>query len=106
MRQHRRHQPGNVLDATATLSENGKNLTLQVVNTGKAPLSTRLELAGYVPRNATAHVTVLTGDWDVTNTPEQPNRIKPSESDWPHGYRDGATRYAFPPHSFTVLSFR
>jgi alpha-L-arabinofuranosidase len=98
--------PGNVLDAAAALSENGKILTLQVVNTGKIPLSTRLELAGYVPRNALAHSTVLTGDWDAINTPEQPDHISPTENDWSHHFKDGVATHTIPACSFTVLRFQ
>ena len=38
--------PGNALDATATVSEDGHTLTLQVVNIGKIPLPTHIALAG------------------------------------------------------------
>ena len=98
--------PANALDASATLSEDGKALTLQVVNTGKLALPTRIELTGFVPRKAVAHATVLTGDWDAINTPVQPDQVKPSESDWRHELRDGAATRTFPPYSFTVLRFR
>ncbi len=88
--------PGNILDVTAARSEDGKMLTLQVVNISKMPLPTRIALEGFVPRHATAHATVLAGDWDAINTPDQPDRIKPTGSDWPHGYRDGARQIYFP----------
>jgi alpha-L-arabinofuranosidase len=98
--------PGDVLDATATLSEDGKALTLQVVNAGKAALPTRIELSGFVPRKAVAHATVLTGDWDATNTPEQPDYLKPSESEWHPEFINGSATRTFPPYSFTVLHFK
>lgn len=98
--------PGNALDATATLSEDGKTLALQVVNTGKVALPTRIELTGFAPRRAVAHATVLAGDWDAINTPEQPDHVKPAESDWRHELKDGAAARVFPPYSFTILRFR
>jgi len=98
--------PGNALDATASLSEDGKTLTLQVVNTGKVALPTRIELTGFVPRKTAAHATVLTGDWDAVNTPEQPDHVKPIESDWQPEFRDGAVTRTFAPYSFTSLRFR
>jgi alpha-L-arabinofuranosidase len=98
--------PGNALDVTAARSEDGKTLTLQVVNTGKAALPARIKLNGFVPSKAVAHTTVLTGDWDAINTPEQPERIRPSESDWHHGFMGGAVSRTFPAYSFTVLQFR
>jgi alpha-L-arabinofuranosidase len=98
--------PGNALDATALLSEDSKTLTLQVVNTGKVPLPTRIELTGFVPRKAIAHATVLTGDWEAINTPEQPDLVKPVESEWRHDLKGGTSARTFPPYSFTVLRFR
>jgi alpha-L-arabinofuranosidase len=98
--------PGNALNATATVSRDGHDLTLQVVNTGKVPLPSRIELAGFVPRKATARAIVLKGDWEDINTPEHPDCIKPSESDWRHEYKDGAATGTFPPYSFSVLRFQ
>jgi alpha-L-arabinofuranosidase len=98
--------PGNTLDVTAARSEDGKTLTLQVVNIGKAALPAHIRLDGFVPRKPAAHTTVLTGDWDAINTPEQPVRIRPSESDWHHGFTGGAVSRTFPAYSFTVLQFR
>ncbi|MCX6925779.1 MAG: hypothetical protein NT154_21605 [Verrucomicrobia bacterium] len=98
--------PGNALDATALLSEDGKTLCLQVVNTSKVALPTRIELTGFVPRKKAAHAMVLTGEWDDINTPEQPDHVKPSESDWRLEFREGAVTRTFAPCSFTVLRFR
>jgi alpha-L-arabinofuranosidase len=98
--------PGNSLDVTATRSEDGKTLTVQMVNTGKAALVAHLRLDGFVPRRSTAHATVLAGDWDAINTSEQPGRIKPSESDWRYELNDGTVSRTLPAYSFTVLQFR
>jgi alpha-L-arabinofuranosidase len=98
--------PNTTLDATATRSEDGQTLTVRVVNTAKAPIPGRIVLDGFVPRKAVARVTVLASDWDAINTPEQPNLIKPSESDWRHGFKEGTVSHTFPPYSFTVLRFR
>ena len=98
--------PKEALDVAATRSEDGKTLTVQVVNTGKVPLSARIALDGFVPGKPIARATVLQGDWDDINTPQQPDRIKPSEGDWRHEFKDGAVNHTFPPYSFTVLRFR
>jgi alpha-L-arabinofuranosidase len=100
------NSPGNALDATATLSQDGKALTLQVVNTSNVALPTRIELSGFVPHQAVAHATVLTGDWDAINTLEQPDRVKPAEGDWHPEFKNGAATRTFPPYSFTVLHFK
>jgi alpha-L-arabinofuranosidase len=87
-------------------SEDGKTLTVRVVNIGKVALPARIGLDGFVPRKRAAHTTVLAGDWGAINTPEQPGRIRPSESDWRHGFKDGAISRTFAPYSFTILRFR
>jgi alpha-L-arabinofuranosidase len=97
--------PGNALDVTATRSEDGKTLTLQVVNTSKTALPAHIRLEGFVPSKPVAHTTVLMGDWDAINTPDQPERIKPSEGEWRHEFKGGAVSRAFPAYSFTVLRF-
>lgn len=97
--------PANALDATAAKSDDGKTLVLRVVNTSPAEVAARIELAGFTPRQPTARATVLTGDWDSVNTPERPDYIKPSESDWRHQYKNGVTR-VFAPCSMTILRLR
>jgi len=54
--------PGDALDVTACKSEDGKTLTLQVVNASTAVLPARIALDGFSPRNPAAHVTVIEGD--------------------------------------------
>jgi alpha-L-arabinofuranosidase len=98
--------PANTLDAAATRSEDGKTLTVQMVNTGKAVLVANIKLDGFVPRNPAARTAVLTGDWDGINTPEQPGRIKPSESDWHYEFKAGTVSRTLPAYSFTVMRFR
>jgi alpha-L-arabinofuranosidase len=99
------HSPANAIDAAASLSDDRETLVVRVVNTTKAALPARLELTGYAPRKPTVHVTVLQGEWDAVNTPEHPNSIKPTETDWSSDLKDGVTTHTFPPRSFTVLRF-
>jgi alpha-L-arabinofuranosidase len=98
--------PKAAFDVAATRSEDGQTLIVRVVNTAKAPMPGRIVLDGFVPRKAVARVTVLAGDWDAINTQEQPNRVKPSESDWRHEFKEGAVSRTFPAYSFSVLRFR
>jgi alpha-L-arabinofuranosidase len=99
--------PSNALDVTAARSKDGKTLTLQVVNTAKVSMPGRIVLNGFAPRKPAALATVLTGDWEGINTPDQPGRTKPTESDWRHQFKDGAAASrTFPPCSFTILRFR
>ena len=98
--------PNATLDAIATRSEDGQTLIVRVVNTAKVPVPGRIVLEGFVPRKPAAQLTVLAGDWDAINTPEQPDRIKPSESDWRHEFKAGAVSHTFPASSFSVLRFK
>jgi alpha-L-arabinofuranosidase len=95
--------PNDILDATAKKSDDGKVLTLQVVNPGKAPLATAIHLEAFVSAKATARVTTLSGDWEDRNTPEQPDRVKPVESNWTHAFQNGKASYTFPANSFTTI---
>ena len=91
------------LDATATLSDEGKTLVLQVVNPGAAPVSATLNLAGFRPANAVAAVTELAGPLDAVNTASAPKALVPQQREWKHGLADGPGIREFPPHSFTTL---
>jgi alpha-L-arabinofuranosidase len=96
--------PRHALDVAATKSADGKTLVLQVVNMDSTPISASISLPGFAPRKSAARATILTGDWEATNTPEEPNRVKPVATVWPHGgCPEGVTTNTFPPRSFTVL---
>jgi alpha-L-arabinofuranosidase len=96
----------NALDVSAKKSENGKMLTLQVVNISGAAVPARITFEGFVPHAPDARVTILAGDWEATNTAGQPDRIKPTESLWRHSFKDCAGTFTFPPNSFAVLRFK
>jgi alpha-L-arabinofuranosidase len=89
------------LDALARRSADGRTLVLQVVNPAGETVTAQVHLAGFVPTKPVAQVTELSGPLDAVNTADQPEAIVPQQRDWPH--TNG--RYAFPPHSFTVLRF-
>jgi hypothetical protein len=97
--------PGNALDVTAVRSQDGKLLQLQVVNLEGKPLAAQLRLQSFTPAAASAKVVTLTGSLDDVNTPEEPERIVPRQSEWQHNLQDGRASYTFPPHSFTILRF-
>jgi len=91
------------LDVTATCSDDGKTLVLQVVNLDKKPTLARLHLEGFTPVKPTAAVEELAGPLDATNSADNPERIRPRKAEWRHEIKDERARYAFPPYSFTVL---
>ena len=97
--------PGDALDVTATRDEAGNALVLQVVNVSGQAVTAALTLERFVPRHATARRTVLAGDWNGINTPEEPERIRPVEERWTHGLKGGVTSCSFPAHSFSIIRF-
>jgi len=93
------------VDVTATRSEDGNRLVLQVVNQKAEPVALDLQFAGFAPISPLAKVITLSGPLDARNTAQQLDAILPYSTEWPHGVRQGNTKYMLTPHSFTVLQF-
>jgi hypothetical protein len=91
------------LDVSATKSEDGKTLVLQVVNVGGEALTVPLIISGFVPAKSVAHVLALKGPLDEQNTAMAIGGIKPVAIEWKHGLENGKTMVTFPAHSFTVI---
>jgi len=96
---------GTHLDVTATRSEDGKTVVLQVVNPEVTPASAAIGLGGFRPTRPTARVEELQGDWEARNTAEHPEAITPTTAEWPHGMVEGRAVRVFPPRSFSVMRF-
>jgi alpha-L-arabinofuranosidase len=88
---------------TAKRSEDGRLLQIQVVNVGARPIEASLRVDAFTPGKDAAQVVELSGKLDDVNTAAQPRRVAPRAREWRHGLTDGAARYTFPAHSFTVL---
>lgn len=97
--------PKDALDATATLSANGKSLVLRTVNPTDRPIVAQVHLAGFAPGKPAAEVTELSAPLDARNTADEPNRVVSQQRHWPHGLTQGETSYTFPPYSVNVLRF-
>jgi hypothetical protein len=97
--------PRDALDVTAVRATNGRTVQLQVVNLEGRAMPTELQLQGFTPANPTAKVVTLSGAPNDVNTPEEPEKIAPRESQWRHELKDGKASYSFPPYSFTILRF-
>ena len=95
---------GSHLDVTATASTDGKQLVVQVVNTGPAEAAS-IALDGFTPVRTSAHVTELTDPSNATNPADQPRLVVPTESDWTFSTGSGPPTRTFPAHSFTVIRF-
>jgi alpha-L-arabinofuranosidase len=96
---------GASLDATAKRSEDGKKIVLQVVNPGDREASARIDVTGFTPSIEKAEVTELAAGPEAVNTAEAPDTVVPRHIQWTHGGKVGSSRYAFPPHSFTIMRF-
>ena len=92
------------LYASATRDERAGELILKVVNPGAVPQTTQLVLDGVNHLSPRGTKTVLAGDPEDVNTPQQPKRISPVESE----LSDVSPNFTcgFAPHSFTVLRLK
>jgi len=97
--------PVGDLDVSATKSEDGKTLVLQVVNVGAKPATLPLEISGFIPARAVAQVITLQGSLDTQNSAHTPDAIKPMVAGWKHEMKNGRTQVTFPGYSFTVIRF-
>jgi hypothetical protein len=93
------------LEASATRSDDGKTLVLQVVNVANKELTAQIQLAGFVPGKPVVEALELCGALDAVNTAVEREKIVPRQSHWEHRMKDGKTVRAFPAYSFTVLRF-
>lgn len=97
--------PGEALDVTGRLSDDGKILGLQVVNSENRPLATRLKTTGFDLRGRVVRITQINGSLDDRNTESDPQKIIPRDREWKPIVDDEGTLYVFPPNSFSVLRF-
>lgn len=92
------------LDICAKRSEDGKTLVVQIANPGDTEETATFQLRNFPLQQATAEVEQLAAPLHAANTANQPNAITPKRSTWNHG--NGTQSCTFPPHSFTVMTFR
>lgn len=98
------HPGSAVLDVSATKSDDGKKLVLQVVNAGPLPTSANLILTGFVPRAAAAKIQTLAGPLDLRNTGDNPDAIRPTLAELKY-HKNQPPTWNFPGHSITVIRF-
>jgi alpha-L-arabinofuranosidase len=95
--------PNPDIDVTATKSEDGKTLVLQIVNLGARAVTLPLKISGFIPAKPKAQILTLAGPLDAVNTADHLESIKPVTTEWKHGLKDGETAVTLPAHSFTVI---
>jgi alpha-L-arabinofuranosidase len=93
------------LDVSATRSEDGRTVVLQVVNTGREARPVKLQLSGFTPTRPSVRVEELSGALNSHNTATAPDQCRTSYKYWQPAYTAGAATYICPPYSFTVLRF-
>jgi alpha-L-arabinofuranosidase len=89
----------------AKRSEDGRTMTLQVVNPGAETIAAEIRVTGFAPRKPQAEVTELAGALEAVNTASSVSAIVPKRSAWNHRMKEGRTSRTFPPHSFSVVRF-
>jgi hypothetical protein len=92
------------LSVTATKSEDGKRVVLQVVNLSEAACPAQIQIDGFSPAADLAQVQELAAPLEAKNTAAEPTRVAPKASQWRHELKAGGRgAYSFSPHSFTVI---
>jgi alpha-L-arabinofuranosidase len=91
------------LDVTATRSDDGKKLTLKVVNVSDRPQPARLVLDGFTPARPDVEVVTLAGPLGARNTAADPERIEPVTTSWRPNFEVTGAVYEFPAHSFSLM---
>lgn len=93
------------LDVTAKTNENRSVLVVQVLNIAGHPVTCRVETDGFNASKPSAKMWQLSGALNDVNTPEEPTRIVPKESEIPADVATGKTPLTLPAYSFSVLRF-
>jgi alpha-N-arabinofuranosidase len=92
-----------VVDASATLSEDGKALFVGLINRHpQADVAVELDLGGFGAGPQVSMMRLAGRSFLDTNTFEEPDKVKPSEETLS---LEGAKRLVLPRHSVTVLRF-
>jgi alpha-L-arabinofuranosidase len=91
------------LDVTATLSADGMNFALSVINVGSRPLSATLQVDGFSNRYA-GDVHILSGELQSVNVPNGPETVRTAGTQI--AALTGRLNLTFPANSYTVLEWR
>lgn len=94
---------GQGTDVLAKRSEDGKVLSLQVVNTSDQPQKARLEVIGFTPQKKEASIRVLSGELSAANTASKTDAIAPRSELWKHGGKLESAEWLIPARSFSVI---
>jgi alpha-L-arabinofuranosidase len=101
-----RVESGTPLDVTATASQDGRTIVIQVVNASDKPVTAAIDLDGFSPMKGMAEVNELAGPLDADNTARDTQRIMPRARQWAYSAKTGKTSITFGADSFTVIRFQ
>jgi len=89
------------LDITATRSEDGKALAIDVVNVGPLPQNASISVSGFDRHKGDSQTWTLQGPINAVNPPDGPETTRTVRA----AARTTSANfdYLFPPHSFTIL---
>jgi hypothetical protein len=97
---------GAALEACATRSDDGTELVLCVVNSGRTACPATIKLSGFSPGREFAVVEELAGSLDAKNMAGNPEEIQPARKQWRHAFQNGEGRFEFQARSITVIQFQ
>lgn len=91
------------IDVSATLSEDGKQLILHIVNPTEKPMPANIKLNGFEKRKAETSMVQLAGHLKDVNTPAQPKLISPKSTGI--SWTGDIINYTLPAASYTIIRF-
>jgi alpha-L-arabinofuranosidase len=91
------------IDVSATLSEDGKQLILHIVNPEEKPVPASINFVGFEKRKSAASIVQLTGKLKDVNTPAQPTLISPKSARI--STTEDVINYTLPAVSYTIIRF-
>ncbi len=90
--------------ATATFDKTDRTVIVKVVNAGRTPVATNINIRGVGRVEPTGTALVLDGDPGAVNTLEEPRRVAPKQETV--AGTSASFRHTFPPHSLTFLRLK
>jgi alpha-L-arabinofuranosidase len=96
--------PAADLDICATLSEDRSRLVIQIVSSSEQEVALDLDIRAFTPRRTDAILEVLAGPLTAANSADNPTRIQPEQSTWPHQLKQGQTLLRLRPHSLSIVT--
>jgi alpha-L-arabinofuranosidase len=97
--------PQDVLDVTATRSDDGRIIQLQVVNMKDQPVDGNIAFGKWVPKGSQYKVEWIAGDLSDKNTEENPKNVVSHKAKKTLKSADGVLSHRFPAYSFSILRF-